>query len=487
VSFSNKSLSVDRASQTAGLTQRVHSTAVLMVVSVGTLLTAMSGSAVNLALPHLGREFQISIELSRWVVQAFLLAVGMLLLVVGRLSDSVGHRRIYLVGFTTVGGTAIGCALAPSFAWLVAFRLLQGVGGAMVMASSPALLTTSFPAIQRGRVLGVQATATYVGLTIGPPLGGLIVAWLGWRGIFYLMVPISALIIALGLWALPKTTRQATRSKFDWPGTVTLTFGLPLVLTAISEGPLWGWSHWRLWLCVVVGLVSLIAFVRVERDSPRPLLDLSLFRSTVFVGAVLSATANYVALFMVILLLPFFLQESLNLNAVRTGVVLSVQTAIMALVASPAGWLSDRFGSRGLAVTGLSILSLGLLGLSFSIDGCTDLVVALWLGVIGLGTGIFISPNSSALMGSAPRQQQGVAGAVLAEARILGMLIGVVIGSAVFQVAGGRTGNAWRPEDLVALRYALWTAAAIAFAGTIIAGIGNRRDSSLKRIILSRL
>jgi EmrB/QacA subfamily drug resistance transporter len=434
----------------------------------------MSGSAVNLALPHLGRELQISIESSRWVIQAFLLAVGVLLLVAGRLSDSIGHRRTYLIGFITVGATAVGCALAPSFAWLVIFRLLQGVGGAMVMASSPALLTTSFAATQRGRVLGLQATATYVGLTIGPPLGGLIVAWMGWRGIFYLMAPISGLIIALGLWALPKTTGKAKRSTFDWPGTVTLTFGLPLLLVALSEGSLWGRSDWRFWLCALAGLAALFAFVRVERDNPRPLLDLSLFRSATFVGALLSAFANYISLFVVILMLPFFLEESLHLSAVRTGAVLSVQTAVMALVASPAGWLSDRIGSRGLAMTGLAILSLGLLGLSFSVNGCTDLVVALWLGVMGLGTGIFISPNSSALMGSAPRQQQGVAGAVLAEVRILGMLIGVSIGSAVFQAAGGRTGAAWRLEELVALRFALWTAAAIALAGAAVASLRGR-------------
>lgn len=471
MSLPKNSGSIDHSAQTPSLKQSVRSTAVLTVVSVGTLLAAMSGSAVNLALPHLGREFQISIESSRWVVQAFLLAVGVLLLVVGRLSDSVGHRQIYIIGFTMVGSTALGCALAPSFAWLTAFRLLQGVGGAMVMASSPALLTTSFAAIQRGRVLGVQATATYVGLTIGPPLGGFIVAWMGWRGIFYLMVPISGLIIALGLWALPKTSPQAMRSRFDWPGTVTLTFGLPLVFIALSEGSLWGGNDWRLWLCVVGGLAALSTFVWVEQKHPRPLLDLSLFRSGVFVGAVLSAVANYVSLFIVLLLLPFFLEESLNLSAVQTGIVLSVQTAIMALVASPSGWLSDRIGSRGLAMTGLLILSLGLLGLSFSVNGCTGLVVAMWLSVMGLGTGIFISPNSSALMGSAPRQQQGVAGAVLAEARILGMLIGVSVGSAMFQFAGGRTGAAWRLEELFALRYTLWIAAAIAFAGAIIAGL----------------
>jgi len=478
VSFSNDSHLVDRPAQADVPTRRIYRQTVLLVVSVGTLLTAMSGSAVNLALPHIGHELQISIESSRWVVQAFLLAVGVLLLVVGRLSDSAGHRRIYLIGFTIVGGTAIGCALAPSFVWLVTFRLVQGVGGAMVMASSPALLTTSFPANQRGRVLGVQATATYIGLTVGPPLGGVIVAWLGWRGIFYLMAPISGFLIALGLWALPKSTRQGTQSQFDWPGTVTLTFGLPLVLIAISEGSSWGWSHWRLWICAIAGLAALFGFVRVERDSPRPLLDLSLFRSRVFVGAVLSAIANYVALFVVLLLFPFFLQEGINLSAIKTGVVLSVPTAIMALVASPAGWLSDRVGSRGLAVAGLSILSLGLLGLSFGIDGCTDLVVALWLAVMGLGTGIFISPNSSALMGSAPGRQQGVAGAVLAEARILGMLIGVSIGSAVFQTSGGRTGAAWRLEELVALRYTLWTAAAIALAGAAIAGLREKKKGT---------
>ncbi|MBN1652762.1 MAG: MFS transporter [Deltaproteobacteria bacterium] len=475
MSFTNRVHSTDSGAQPEEPALPLHREAVLLAVGVGTLLSAMSGSAINLALPALGREFQISIDSSRWVVQAFLLAVAVLLLVMGRLSDLVGHRRIYLVGFTLVGAAALACALAPTFIALVGFRLLQGIGGAMVMASSPALLTTSFPAAQRGRVLGIQATATYIGLTAGPPLGGFVIAWLGWRWIFHLMVPISLVILALGWWSLPKPSGKEQRSRFDWPGVITLTLGLPLLFIVLNEGSVWSWSDWRLWSSSGFGLLFLFAFVLLERSSSRPLLDLSLFRSVTFSGAVLSAIANYISLFVVLLLLPFYLEEHLNLNATGSGTVLAVQSLVMALVASPSGWLSDRIGSRGLAVAGLSILAFGMLGLSFCADRCGRLGVALWLAVMGFGTGVFISPNSSALMGSAGRQQQGVAAGVLAEARILGMLLGVTLGSAVFQAAGGRTGGVWRIEDLTALKYVLWSATAVASAGAAIAGLGSKR------------
>jgi MFS family permease len=232
-------------------------------------------------------------------------------------------------------------------------------------------------------------------------------------------------------------------------------------------------------LAAAAGLAALAGFVLIERASPCPLLDLGLFRSRIFTGSVASAVANYVSLFVIMLLLPFYLIEGLGLSAQRAGLVLSVQPLLMALAASPSGWLSDRIGSRALATAGLLVSSAGMLGLASLGPESTPLAAAGFLAVVGFGTGVFISPNSSALMGAAPRHRQGTAGSVLGEARSLGMLLGVALATAVFASGGGRTGSAWRPADFAALRGALTAAAVVGAAGAAAAGLRGRHAAGL--------
>ena len=452
----------------------------LFVVAVGTLLSAMAGSMVNLALPSIGRDLGVSIESSRWVVQAFLLAVAVLLLPAGRVGDLVGHGRVYLAGFALFGATSFLCGAAGSFPVLAAGRALQGVGGAMVMATGPALLTTSFPSTQRGRALGMLATATYVGLMAGPPLAGAVVDWLSWRWVFYLMAPVSTVVLAVGLAFLPRRGASSPRGGFDWPGAAALVAGMPLVLLFLDRIRPESTPGAAGLVAGGAGAAALVAFVLVERRSASPLLDLGLFRSRVFTGAAASALANYVALFGMILLVPFYLEEALGLSSSRAGLVLTAQPFAMAISASPAGWLSDRIGSRVLATGGMLGLAGGLLGLSTVGPETPEIVVAAWLGACGLGTGVFISPNSSALMGAAPRSRQGTAGSLLAEARILGMLAGVALASTLFRAGGAQTGRAWTAVELDALALVLRVSAAVAVVGALLAALRGREDRSAR-------
>jgi EmrB/QacA subfamily drug resistance transporter len=447
---------------------------VLTVVGVGTLLSAMAGSMVNLALPTIGRDLSISIEDSRWVVQSFLLAVGALLLLAGRLGDLWGHRRVYLVGFALFGAASLACGLAGSFAQLVIYRVLQGIGGAMIMATGPALLTLSFPGKQRGRALGMLATATYIGLTVGPSMGGFIVSALGWRWTFYIYVPAAVIVLTLGLLYLPRKEAEE-RPKFDFAGALTLFVGLPCLLLVVSESQRWGAGFWMTWLALGLGVAGILAFVLIQLRNSSPLLDFNLFRSQVFSGSALSAVANYIALFCVFILMPFYLEEGLRLPTAVAGLVLSVCPLVMAVVASPAGWLSDRIGSRGLATGGMLILAAGIFGLSrLGADESIALVV-LCLATVGLGTGIFISPNSSALMGSAPRTQQGAAGSILAESRVLGMFVGVAVSTAIFHAAGGQTGNLWSPVEFDANQLSLLAGSGVAILGALAASLRGKK------------
>ncbi|RLB58353.1 MAG: MFS transporter [Deltaproteobacteria bacterium] len=445
---------------------------VLLVVSVGTLLSAMTGSMVNLALPSLGRDLGISLQASRWVVQVLLLVMGALLLPAGRLADGLGHRLVYLWGFVLFATASLLCGLAPSFAWLVVARALQGIGGALILATSPALLTLSFPPQQRGRALGLQATATYLGLALGPALGGVIVAGLGWRWTFLVYVPASLLILVLGLFLLPRGGNRLGTPP-DLLATGQLLLGMPLLLLGLS------WSRDgvlspRVLVPVFTGMVLLIAFSRRQGRLDSPVLDLGLFHSRVFFSSVLAALCNYVALFVALIMLPFYLEEGLGMPTQRVGLVLTVQPALMALVASPAGWLSDRIGSRGLAAGGLALVAAGLWWLAGLGAGTGLPSIVAGLAAVGLGVGLFVSPNTSALMGSAPRHQQGQAGAMMAESRILGMFLGVALASAVFAALGGRTGHAWQPVEFRALAGALRSGALAALAGALLAWLRGR-------------
>jgi EmrB/QacA subfamily drug resistance transporter len=451
----------------------------MVVVGLGTLLSALAGSTINLGLPSLGREHGVPLSETRWVVQAFLLTVGVLLLVAGRLGDLLGHRRLYLWGFVLFGLASLGCGLAPGFASLLAMRVLQGVGSAMLMASGPALLTTSVPGSHRGRALGVLSTATYVGLTFGPPVGGALVELGGWRWTFFVNVPVSLVVAAMGFALLPRRPRPEGAMAFDWRGALTLVSGLPLLLLALSEGNVWGWSSPVTLATGLAGCAGLTVFLLTQRRRASPLLDLGLFGSRLFVGAVLSAVANYVALFVLIILLPFYLEEGRGFSMSRAGLLLAVQPAAMALVASPSGWLSDRIGSRALAVGGLGTMGGGMLLCSLLDSSSGDGTIALYLGLVGLGTGIFISPNSSALMGSAPKRLQGTAGGILAEARIIGMLLGVTLGTSVYAAMGGSSGLGWTPTDFKALRVALLAAGAVALVGAFAAALRGNKGPAL--------
>lgn len=446
---------------------------VILVVGTGTLLSALTVSSINLALPDVGGEFSVTVDLSGWVISGFLLSLAAVLLSVGRLADIAGHRLVYLLGFAIFGLSSLACGFAPGLSWLVGARVIQGVGAAMIIATGPALLTSTYPDSERGSVLGMLMTATYVGLTIGPPVGGWVIAVLGWRWIFFMMVPVSVLVVTLGLILLPRVRVDRT-SRFDWASTMTIVPGLPLCLLAMARGHQWGWSSpWTLG-SAALGMLLLVVFFVLQARMKDPLVGLDLFGSRVFTLSSLAATGQYVAIFCYVILLPYYLVEALEMDTAHAGLVLAAQPLAMSVVSTPSGRLSDRVGTRWLSVGGLVVLAAGLGGLSTVGASTSPVVVSLWLAVVGLGTGVFISPNSSAIMGSAPATRQGVAGGMIAVARSLGMMVGVALSTAVFRIAGGVTGKgAWTQADHRALSIALGVSAVIVLVCAALAAAGG--------------
>jgi len=406
---------------------------VLLAIGLGTFMAAMDGSVVNTILPVISQSFEADIATIEWVVVVYLLVLSGLMLSFGRLGDLRGHRNVYVIGFTFFLVSSALCGLAPSIGWLIGFRAFQAVGGAMLAANSPAILTKNFPSTQRGQALGMQATMTYLGLTVGPVLGGLLADQFGWRSVFYVNLPVAAAAIIISLVFIPRDKPETVTEKFDPLGAGLFITGLTALLFGLNQGHTLGWTSPLILGLLFAGLVLLGVFVFVEGRIKYPILDLSLFtRSRIFSGAVSSALLNYICIYSIIFLMPFYLISGRHLSPSQAGLLLSSQPVIMAVVAPLSGTVSDRTGTRWPSVYGMLILAAGIFLLS-RLDETTSLsLVALALVVVGTGTGIFISPNNSALMGSAPRNRQGIAAGILATSRNTGMALGIGISGAVF-------------------------------------------------------
>ncbi|MBI5532409.1 MAG: MFS transporter [Deltaproteobacteria bacterium] len=449
--------------------------ALLAVVVFGAFLSSLTSSVINVALPDIARDFHVDPSQASWFVLSFLLAVTVLLLPAGRVSDLLGHGRMYLLGMTVFGVGSAACALAPTATWLIVARIVQGVASSLVMATSPALMTMALPPERRGFALGLMSTGTYVGLTIGPPIGGSLVAMLGWRSIFWASMLFSLIATLPGFKVLPLARSDRDKPRFDLLGSVLTAVGTLAFLLLSTRGLAWGWRSPATIGCALVSIVVLPVFVVVEMRHTAPTLDLRLFRSVVFSSATLSALLNYIALFIPLFTIPFALRDGQGMSPPQVGKVLSALAAGMTLFSWGSGWLSDRIGSRGLAAGGMVVLAAGAAGLSLSWPTSGVLAPAAWLFLCGAGTGVFISPNSSTLMGAAPRERQGIAGGVMALARNLGMSLGVALGSGLFAAAfaAGHKPGQWSAAADQSLRTALMLSAGAALLSGLVAFAGR--------------
>lgn len=414
---------------------------VLLTVGVGTFMSALDGSVVNAILPVIQKYFGTDVATVEWVVTIYLLVVSGLLLAFGRLGDLRGNKTVYVWGFVifVIGSALSGYSPTPAF--LIASRALQALGAAMLFANSPAILTKTFPVAQRGRALGLQGTMTYLGLTTGPFLGGWLASRFGWHTVFFINVPIGLLAIWLSWRVIPNDLPSERKEQFDLYGSFTFMAGLVLLLFALNRGQEWGWLSPLILGLLIVSVFTLSLFVWIEQRVPSPMLDLSLFRSRVFNTAAISPILNYIGIYSLLFLMPFYLIQGRGLAPAQAGLILTAQPLVMAIMAPFAGTFSDRIGVQIPTTVGMLIMGVGLFMLSrLTPDSPLTYVVA-GLAISGLGSGMFVAPNNSALMGAAPRNRQGIAAGVLALARNVGMVLGVGLTGAVFTTMLARGQN----------------------------------------------
>jgi EmrB/QacA subfamily drug resistance transporter len=403
---------------------------ILTSVSLGSLMATLDGSIVNIALPAIQTDFTIDLTTVEWVVVAYLLVVGSLLLPFGRLGEVLTFKRVYLVGFAIFTLASVCCGAAPNAEGLVAFRVVQGVGAAMLMAMGPAIVAHTFHDRERGRALGLNAISVSIGLSLGPALGGILTQVASWRAIFLINAPIGLLAILWAARVLPAETRGKDES-FDVKGAALSGVALFALLLALSDGQEWGWTSPAIAGLFIAFIVLGGAFLLAERRSIQPMIDLALFRIRPFSAGLASVVVAFAGLFTATFLLPFLLEQGRGFSPIEAGLLLTPVPITMALVAPLSGIASDRFGPRILASAGMAIMALGLMSLTqLPVDfALSDLVWRLVL--LGVGQGMFMSPNSSAVLGSVPRPRVGTASGTLAQMRVNGQAVGIALSGAI--------------------------------------------------------
>ncbi|MBE3130377.1 MAG: MFS transporter [Acidobacteria bacterium] len=448
----------------------------LAVSMVSSFLTPFMASGINVAMPFIAKEFGLSAVALGWVVTAYMLAAAMFLVPFGRLADLVGRKRIFALGIgVNIAGTVMG-ALAPSTFILILGRAVQGVGGAMIFGTGVAILTSVYPPGERGQALGLNTAAVYSGLSLGPVLGGFLVHAWGWRSIFWATVPIAAAALGLTLVRLKGEWAEARGEGFDFKGSIIFGSGLVALMYGFSRLPsLFGLS------LTAAGILALAGFVLFELRAKAPLLDLRLFRTNrIFAFSNLAALFNYSATSAVAFLMSLYLQYIKGLPPQKAGLVLVAQPIIMALSSPFAGKLSDRSEPRLIASVGMALSAAGLLLFSFLRAGTGFGFIVGSLVCLGLGFGLFSSPNTNAVMCSVEKRHLGIASAALGTMRLSGQMLSAGITMMIFALVMGRAPiqPSVYPQFLRSVRVAFVFYALLCGAG-IFASLarGNRRPS----------
>ncbi|MCW2946415.1 MAG: transporter [Actinoallomurus sp.] len=404
-------------------------------VCVGAFMGQLDASIVTLAFPALEREFHASLAAVQWVSLGYLLALVGLLAGAGRLADVAGRKLVYLYGFVVFTVASAACGLAPSLGLLVVFRAVQAAGAAMLQANSVALVVTSVPRARMRVALGMQAAAQALGLALGPTAGGLLVGSAGWRWVFWVNVPVGCAAIVVGRYLLPRTRERAGAGAFDWAGLLLLAAASTALLVAISGASGLGLPVWSVIALVVAAVAAMAGFWMRERRASSPLVDLSLLRAPVVSVGLLGALCGYLVLFGPLALIPQVL-TSRGIGETHAGLILTALPGGFALAALAADRvLPSRLGNRGRCLAGgaIAALAAGVLGLT-PLDSAVSVIL---LGVLGIGLGLFIPANNTAIMAAVPRRVSATAGGMVNMTRGAGTALGIAVVTLALHLAGG--------------------------------------------------
>lgn len=406
----------------------------LLIATMSSFLTPFTGSSVNIALPLIGTQLALNAVVVNWVGTTYLLAAAILLVPFGRFADIHGRKRVFQLGILIDVVSSILCAISSSGAWLIFFRALQGLGGAMIFGTGVAILTSVFPVAKRGRALGINTAAVYTGLSVGPMIGGFLTGTFGWRSIFLLNAFLGLVITATVLWKLKGEWAGAKGERFDYAGAIMYALALVSIIYAFSAmRALWGIG------LIIIGFIGFTAFITWEMKQQYPILNIRLFtNNAIFAFANLAAFINYAATFVTGFLLSLYLQYIKGFSPEHAGLILIAQPVVMVICSPIAGSLSDRIDPRIVASLGMTITTIGLIMMSF-LDSNTRLAfVLVSLIVLGFGFGLFSSPNANSVMSSVQPKFYGVAASTLGTMRLTGQAFSMGMSLLMFSLYIGR-------------------------------------------------
>lgn len=444
--------------------------AILGNVSVGTFMATLDGSIANVALPTISHTMGAPLHDVQWVLTAYLLTICATLPVMGKISDLLGRSRVYNFGFLLFAAGSVLCALSGSLPLLILSRILQALGASCLMTNSQAIVAETFTAGDRGKAIGIVGTMVSLGSLTGPGLGGMLVDRLGWPSIFWINVPIGVLGFIAGLFILPKSKDKKPQEPFDYAGSALFMTGMTLFLYVLSNAQEWGWMSTAVLAGGVGALVLLAGFYMWERRTRYPMLDFSLYRNRTFAIGNMAALFSFVALFFINVMMPFYMQQVLDFSPEKTGYVMMVNPIIMAVVAPVSGWLSDRIGYSLLTTAGLAVNAAALALLNTLGTGDSAWKVALHLGLFGIGSGLFQSPNNSSIMGAVPRSKLGTAGGLNALVRNVGMVMGIAVSVSLYSTRLHTLQSTVAEKEAIlgALHTVFWTASGVCLVALLI-------------------
>ena len=460
--------------------------AILAVVLAGVFMAVLDGVVVSIALPTITAHYGVDLDSTQWVITAYLLTMTVLLLPMGRVSEYTGRAPLFVAGLAlfTLGSAA--CGLAPSLAFLVGSRVVQAIGGAMVFSISNALIFEAFPVTERGRALGYLGSVVAIGSLASPVVGGGLVEAFGWESIFFINLPIGAAVIAGALRVLPRGHVRPDRFSFDLPGALALGValaGLIFFLGRLAASPVLDATAAAY---ALVAVAATTVFVLVERRTQAPLVDLGLFAEPLYVLPVLAMLLYFVAAFMLNLVGPFYFEAVMGFSPGTVGLVVLLLLAVMAVTAPAAGWLYDRSRFPYLAAAGMGLVAAGYAVAGYAASARLLVPMLGAFLVIGLGAGLFQAPNNTAQMSAVPRRWLGLASAITASGRNLGMSLGVSIGSVLLSaslIAGGSTGPILEADPALlasSVGAIIWTGAVLT---AIAAGLSALRGARAARAL----
>jgi EmrB/QacA subfamily drug resistance transporter len=388
----------------------------LTFICLASFLVPFMGSAINLSLPQISEAFSMKAVSLTWIATAYLIATAIFQVPFARLGDLVGRKRVFICGIATFSVFTFLCGLAPSGSLLIAFRGLSGLGCAMMFGTSMAILTAIFPPQERGKAIGINTAVVYFALASGPFVGGLLTHYWGWKSLFFLTGIFGLLVIAGSLFALKGEWIESKGEKFDYTGSVIYAAGLFGLIFGFSKLP-----QTLSFVCIALGIIAFVFFVFYELRDKQPVFNVRIFSGNkVFTLSNLSSLINYACTYAVTYMMSLYLQYIRGLNAQHAGMVLIVQAIVQCLVSLYAGKLSDRLNPAAIATTGMSVIVCGLCGLIFlSPDTPMTLIIAL-LVLLGVGFGLFSSPNANIIMSSVGKKFYGQASATMGTMRLVG-------------------------------------------------------------------